>query len=209
MLADDISEQAIGRWFAHGVTSCTHPVLHFMLRTFFHPFGIEADAIEAEPFSNLETGLGDWWLQGPRWNPRGFDRIHPAATDFGYLLDAPMSFHVSISPHGWLLIEPAENAGKDLAVTAFMETTEQGWLAARHSLQAAREAEAFLYGAVGALLSEESLALLYAGGDDDTFCAAVRESTIVPAPAPNHTALNHRSTNAAVSSAAVRATVVR
>ena len=174
-----------------------------MLHTFFHPLGIEVDALEAEPFSNLETGVGDWWLQAPRWNPRGFDRTRSAASDFGFLLDAPASFRVSVSPHGWLLIEPAETA-KDLAVAAFMESSEQGWLAARHSLQAAREAEAFLYGAVGALLTDESLSLLYANSEDDAFCAAVHES--IAAPKSVHI---HRPTSAALSSTAVRATIVR
>ena len=103
-----------------------------------------------------------------------------------------------------MFIEPADDAAKDLAVAAFMETSEQGWLAARHSLQAAREAERFLYGAVGALLTEESLSLLYASGEDDAFCAAVHESIAAP-----DSALSHPLTSAALSSAAVRATIVR
>ncbi len=198
--ADEIFEQAIGRWFAHGVTSRTHPVLRFVLRTFFAPLGIEADALEAEPFSSLESGVGDWWLHQPRWNAARVDRTHPAAADFGYLLEAPASFRVSVAPHGWLIFEPTPGAVRDLTVEAFMRSSEQGWLAARHSVQAAREAEAFLYAAVGALLADESLALLYASGDDEAFCIAVCETIREP---------NHRATNSALSSAAARATIVR
>ena len=178
--AEDISEQAIARWFAHGITSRTHPVLHFMLRTFFDPLGIEADALEAEPLSALESGVGDWWLHRPRWNPTRFDRTHAAAADFGYLLEASASFRISVSTHGWLVIEPPPSADNDLAVQAFLASSEQGWLAARHSLEAARGAEAFLYAAVGGILTEESIAALYASGDDEAFCAAVRESAITP-----------------------------
>lgn len=176
MAPDDIFEAALARWLAHGATSRTHPVLHFALNTFFGPLGIEADALEAEPLSVLESGVGDWWLQRPRWNPTCVDRSHVAAADFGYLLEAPESFRISVSTHGWLIIEPLLSAEKDLAVQAFLASSEQGWLAARHSVEAARAAEAFLYTAAGAILAEESLAALYARDDDEVFCEAVRGS---------------------------------
>ena len=85
-------EPAIARWFAHGVTSLTHPVLDYALETFLGPLGVEADWIEAEPFSALESGHGGWWLRNPRWNAARLDRLHPAAADFASLLEHPEWF---------------------------------------------------------------------------------------------------------------------
>src|ERR1039458_2870660 len=85
---DSITEHALARWFAAGVTSRTNSVLEFALSSFLRPLGIETAGLEMEPFSGLESGSGEWWLREPRWNPASFDRNHPSASDFGYLIEA-------------------------------------------------------------------------------------------------------------------------
>ena len=147
-------------------------MLRFALSAFLEPLGIEADALEAEPFSGFESGSGEWWLWNPRWNAERFDRRHSAAEDFGYVLESPESFAATASSRGWLnftLTGPA-----DLAAGTFFRSSEDGWLAARHSLQASREVEAFLCAAAGLLLIDPSFAALYASGDVQGFCEAVR-----------------------------------
>ena len=49
------SELAIARWLAQGVTSLTHPLLRSALETCFHPLGIEADWLEAQPPRETEA----------------------------------------------------------------------------------------------------------------------------------------------------------
>ena len=100
----DPCEAAVARWLAHGVTSETHPVLRFALDAFFAPVGIEARTIEAEPFGALESGLTHWWLQEPAWNPALVDRGAEAAKDFGYLLEAPQSFRITVASEGSISI---------------------------------------------------------------------------------------------------------
>jgi len=172
MDATDPIEDALARWLAHGVTSSTNPVLRFALNAFLAPLGIEAEALEAEPFGGLESGSGEWWLRNPRWSAARFDRRHSAAEDFGYFLQAPGSFTVEISSRGWLRF--AQTGPDDLAAATFFRSSEDGWLAARHSVQASREVEAFLCAAAGLLLTDASFAALYASRDVLGFCEAVR-----------------------------------
>ena len=160
MDATDVTELALALWLAHGVTSATHPVLRFAMNALLEPLGIEADGLEAEPFSGLESSSGEWWLCNPRWNPERFDRRHPAAGDFGYVLEVPKSFRLAVSSRGWLSF--ALTGTDDLAAGAYFQTSEGGWLAARHSLQASREVEAFLFAAAALILVDRSFAEIYA-----------------------------------------------
>jgi hypothetical protein len=168
-----ITELALARWFAAGVTSRTNPVLEFALNSFLRPLGIETASLEMEPFSGLESGSGEWWLREPRWNPVSFDRKHPSAPDFGYLLEAPDRFEITVSSRGWLAIAPTASGGSDLAVQAYLTASEGGWLAARHAVEAARRTESFIWAAASLLLIDESLAKIYSGGADPHFCVAV------------------------------------
>ena len=167
-------EAALARWLAHGVTSRTHPVLACALQTFFHPLGIEAAWLEAEPFSALESGQGEWWLRQPRWNPARFDRRHPAAPDFACLVDHPEFFLVAVDARGIISPTLSPAAGDEPVARSFMEAGDEGWRAVRHTLQAAHDAETFLYAAAGLILASDPVAEVYARGDDDAFCAAVR-----------------------------------
>lgn len=169
----DPCEAAVARWLAHGVTSETHPVLRYALEAFFAPIGVEARAVEAEPFGALESGLIAWWLLEPKWNPALVERGSEAAKDFGYLLESPQSFQVAVTPQGAISFQRLSN---DLAAEAFFSSSKEGWLAARHGLRAAAQAEAFLFGAAYLLLRNAPLASLYAAGDDSAFCAEVRKT---------------------------------
>lgn len=166
-------ECALARWLAHGITSRTHPVLDCALQTFFHPLGVEARSLEAEPFSALESGQGEWWLNKPQWNPARFDRRNRASPDFAYLLEHPGQFVVAVDDRG--IISPALNpsAADDPEARSFLDAGEDGWRAVRHTLQAAQDAETFLYAAAGLILANDPVAEVYALGDDDAFCAAV------------------------------------
>jgi hypothetical protein len=168
-----IAENALARWFAGGVTSRTHPVLKFAFDAFLSPLGIETSGLEMEPFSGLESGSGDWWLRDPGWNPLHVDRNHPNASDFGYLLEAPDRFEIAVSSHGWLTIAANRSGDSDLAAQAYLAASEGGWLAARHTVDAARNTESFLWAAASLLLVDASLAEVYADSDDPRFCAAV------------------------------------
>lgn len=165
-------EPAIARWFAHGVTSLTHPVLDYALETFLGPLGVEADWIEAEPFSALESGHGGWWLRNPRWNAARLDRLHPAAADFASLLEHPEWFSIGVDSQGILSLGVAAGAGRGAA--DYMRATEDGWTAIRHCVRAAQRVESFICGAAGVLLAGNAAAAAYASGDDGAFCAAVR-----------------------------------
>jgi hypothetical protein len=168
-----IAEHALARWFAAGVTSRTHPVLEFALDSFLRPLGVETSGLEMEPFSGLESGSGEWWLRDPGWNPLRFERKHPSASDFGYLLEAPDRFEVAVSSRGWLAIAANLSGKSDLAAQAYLAASEGGWLAARHTVDAARKTESFLWAAASLLIIDASLAEVYADGDDPRFCAAV------------------------------------
>lgn len=168
-----ITEQALARWFAHGVTSVTHPVLNFAFAAFLHPLGIETEGLEMEPFSGLESGSGEWWLRDPRWSRECFDRNHPDASDFGYLLEAPEHFEVRVSFRGWLTLTLGASGKEDLSAQAYLAASEGGWLAARHTVEAARKTESFLWAAASLLLIDETLAESYASGGDQEFCAGV------------------------------------
>jgi hypothetical protein len=169
----DSPEPALARWLAQGVSSRTHPVLRWALRAHFHPLGIDAEALEAEPFSALESGLGEWWLHRPRWDAGRVDRGHPAAQDFGPLLDAPACYTVAVDRRGLLLIGLNSEAPVDSAARAFGEGDESGWRLARHAVRAAHDAEAFIYGAAGLILAGDPAVAIYAAGDDAAFCRAV------------------------------------
>jgi hypothetical protein len=167
-------ETALARWLAQGVTSQTHGLLRRVLYARFRPLGIEADALEAEPFSALESGQGGWWLKRPRWDPRGFDRAHPAAADFKFLLEAPDRFTVAVDPQGRLFVELPPAFRDDPAAVLALRESEQGWRAARHAIRAAEEADAFILAAAALLLANDPAAAIYAAGDDDGFCAALQ-----------------------------------
>jgi hypothetical protein len=166
-------EPALARWLAQGVTSQTHRVLHQAFQDCFRPLGIEAESLEAEPFSALESGQGDWWLRQARWNPDGFDRAHPAAPDFRFLLDAPDHFAVTVDPRGRLWVELAPEFSADPAAQARLQANEHGWRAARHGLRAGEAAEAFILAAAALLLANDAAAAIYAAGDDAAFGRAV------------------------------------
>src|SRR5665213_979687 len=112
-------EAALARWLAQGATSHTHRVLQRVLRDFFAPLGIQAEALEAEPFSALESGQGTWWLRQPRWSPDGFDRGRGAEPDFRFLLDAPERFAVTVDPQGGMFIEVNSAGGPHPAPAHF------------------------------------------------------------------------------------------
>jgi hypothetical protein len=176
-------EAALARWLAQGVTSHTHRVLWRVLAEFFLPLGIEAEALEAEPFSALESGQGEWWLRQPRWNPESFDRAHRAEPDFRFLLAAPQCFAITVDPRGGLGIALHPRFTDDPAANAALQESEQGWRAARHALHAAERAEAFIFAAAALLLANDSAAAIYAAGDDDGFCEAVRSRLAAASPA--------------------------
>jgi hypothetical protein len=166
-------EGALARWLAHGITSRTHPVLDCALQAFFHPLGIEAEWLEAEPFSALESGYGEWWLRQPRWNPARFDRQNRAGPDFAYLLEHPKRFVVGIDGRGVISPKIHPSAVDDPEARSLMDAAENGWLAARHTLRASHAAESFLYTAAGLILANDPVAEVYALGRDDAFCAVV------------------------------------
>jgi hypothetical protein len=141
---------------------------------FFHPLGIEAESLEAEPFSAIEAGQGCWWLRGPAWSPCRFDRSHAAEPDFRFLLDSPGRYTVSVDPGGRLLVgdSPASIEGPASGDSA--RTAELVWRAARHAVRAAEEAEAFILAAAALILANDPAAAIYAAGDDESFCEAVR-----------------------------------
>jgi len=163
-------ESAIARWLAHGATSRTHPVLRWAFRTYFQPLGIVADSLECEPFSALESGLGGWWLRQARWSPECFAPAHPGAADFRLLLDNPGLFAAAVDPQGLLTVCPKPGTEGDAAARRLWEAGEQGWLAARHSVRAAHDAEMFILGAAGMILDGGRAAERYAAGDDAGLC---------------------------------------
>jgi hypothetical protein len=169
----DSPEEALARWFAHGVSSRTHPVLHWALTRYFHPLGIRAESLESEPFSALESGLGEWWLRRPRWDPGGIALDGPAARDFEVLRRAPGNFLVEVGPRGGLSIGLNPAVPADAAMAASWAESECGWRAARHAVRAAHEVDAFVYGAAGMILARDPLAEIYRGGDDSGFCEGV------------------------------------
>ena len=162
------AESALARWLALGATSRTHPVLRHACQSYFEPLGIEADWLEAEPFSALESGSAEWWLREARWNPMRLDRKQPAAADFEFLLAEPERQRVEVEPRGTLSIRPA---------------SERSWAAVRRSLRASQDAEAFIFMAAGLVLVDESAARLFDDGEDDAFCESVRACLETAPPA--------------------------
>jgi hypothetical protein len=157
-------EIAIARWLAQGFTSATHPVLQWTLAAFFHPLGIEAESLEAEPFSALESGGGEFWLRRPRWNAARFDRSQAAREDFQHLLDHPEAFIATVDGRGLLQFFPRQAGAED-----------PGLAASRHSWRAAADAGAFIFAAAGLLLANDPIAENYLQGNDAAFCRAVAE----------------------------------
>jgi len=185
-MALDSPEPALARWLAGGITSRTHPVLDHARRIYFLPLGIEAECLEAEIFSDLETGGGGWWLRSPRWNPNRFDRTAAAEPDFAYLLEHGGQFDPSVGPQGVLALSISSGSVQDAAAKAWFEKSESGWWAIRHTVRAARQAEAFIYAAAGSLLASSPAATLYAEGRVDEFCTAIagclKNTEIPPEP---------------------------
>jgi hypothetical protein len=170
-----LAEIALARWFAHGVTSRTHPVLHCALLTFFHPLGIEAESLEAEPFSAIESGLGEFWLRRPLWNPARFDAAHPGRKDFAPVLERPEFYLATVDSCGILRFFPNPAAGENASARAFLEDGEQTWSAIRHCCRAAAGAETFIFAAAGLLLASDPIAEIYIQGNDAEFCKRVDE----------------------------------
>ncbi len=167
MPAECPCEAAIARWMSLGVTSRTHPFLRHIYARCFAPLGIEADWLEAEPFSALESRSGFWWLRQPRWNPSIIDTATPAAADFRALIQTREPLHIEVEPQGALCIRPA---------------AEQSWAAMRHSLRASHAAGSLIAMAAGLLIVDEANAALYASGDDDAFFLSVVERLGKTAP---------------------------
>jgi hypothetical protein len=140
---------------------------------YFHPLGIRAEALEAEPFSALEAGFGEWWLRNPRWDSAGVDPSCAAARDFDFLLGAPGSFVVTVDRRGGLSPGPDPSAPDDPAAGASWAESECGWRAARHAAKAAGDVDAFIFAAAGMILAGDPVAAIYAGGDDPGYCRAV------------------------------------
>jgi len=172
----DPPDEALARWLAHGVTSRTHPVLHWALERYFHPLGIRAESLEAEPFSALEAGQGEWWLRRPSWDAAGIAPASPAAPDLEILRRAPGSFLVGVDHQGILTIAMNPSSGADPAVEAFLADGESVWKAARHAVRAAHSVGSVIYGAAGMILARDPLAEVYARGDDAGFCEAVAKA---------------------------------
>jgi hypothetical protein len=168
-MADRDTQAALARWLAQGCTSLTHPLLRAALENCFHPVGIEADWLEAEPFGSEESALGTCWLRGARWNPGRVRPGSPAAADLapwaaaGAAVDAAGLLHLAASAGG---------AGRDPDLT---------WRAVRHSVRAAHRAAAFIHAAAGLLLAGDPLAGRYAAGDDRGFANEVWRRLEMPA----------------------------
>lgn len=165
------AESALARWLAHGVTSRTHPVLYHIFQLCFQPLGIEACWLEAEPFGSLDWSENGWWLRRPIWNPARFDRQSSAASDFGPLLDHPEYFAASVDSQGVLSLAPTDTASH--FATAYLQSTNDGWDAIRHSVRAAHRADMLIYAAAGLLVANDPIAAVYAQGGDDAFCEAL------------------------------------
>jgi hypothetical protein len=165
---------ALARWLAHGLTSLTHPVLDFALRSHLNPVGVEAAWLEAEPFSVLESGQGEWWLTRPAWNPSRIDRSSPAAADFGPLLGNPAHFSVRVDSRGVILPSLTATGAGDPASRRFLEFGEEAWRAVRHTVRASHDAEAFIHASAAFILAGDPLSAAYASGEDGEFCRAVR-----------------------------------
>jgi hypothetical protein len=181
MRASLTHERAIARWFAGGLTSRTHRVLQFALETYLVPLGIEADWLEAEPFSALESGVaGGWWLRGARWNPARFDPRRPGGADFAPLIKHPLHFRVAVESQGILSLSPASTAAAGNAAAGHLPGADAAWRLIRHTVRASQKAETFIYAAAGLLLASDSAAALYASGDDGSFCAAVEDCLASP-----------------------------
>jgi hypothetical protein len=164
-------EDALARWFAHGVTSRTHPVLEFALRRHLNPLGIGADWLKAEPFSALESGHGGWWLRSPSWSA---DRVDPAwepGRDLAPLVATAGRIPVGVDAHGVLQPQPSDG--------------DSFWPAVRLSVRASLEVEAFLLAAAGLILAGDPLASAYAAGDDRAYCLGVCERLASARQAPD------------------------
>jgi hypothetical protein len=175
------SHAALARWLASGVTSISHPLLREALERCFHPIGIEADWLEAEPFGGAEA-IRCCWLRRPRWNPARIPPAHPATADLAPWASDPAAVHVDCA--GFLHL-PSPRGGADLDPAA-------SWRAVRHSVGAGERAAAFIRAAAGLVLAGSPLAAGYASGDDAGFAAAVWRCLENPATAPAAHGGSHR-----------------
>jgi hypothetical protein len=159
------AEAAVARWIAGGVTSLTHPVLAQLYRDCFAPLGIEADWLEAEPFSSLEAGWPDGWLRRPRWNPARLDPTHPAAADL-----QRWAVHSPPACCNGAQQAPVVTVQLD-GVLRLPESTEEqtAWAAVRHSVAARERVRAFLAAAAASLLFDPEAAAIYRDGDAAKF----------------------------------------
>jgi hypothetical protein len=158
---------ALARWLGSGVTSATHPVLEWALRNYFHPVGVDAESLEAEPFSALECGRPAWWLRRPTWNPARIDRRSAAWADFEPLVAAGDGLVVEVDARGHIAIAAAPGRAEVPA------GGDGEWNAARHTVRAAQAAEAFIFTAAALVLVDDPTADLYAAGDERAFCERV------------------------------------
>jgi hypothetical protein len=155
MTPNPAAEAAVARWLAGGATSLTHPVLNRVLADCYHPLGIEALWLEAEPFSALEAGGGEGWLRGALWSSARMDPAHPAARDLAPWISR--AAEISATADGLIRLPPAGPGDPD------------PWLAIRHSVFARSRASAFLCAAAGSLLFDAEAAVIYRDGNDAAF----------------------------------------
>ena len=66
----DLSPRCVAHWIEQGLTSRTHPVLQYALTTFVDPVGLRCEALEIEPFSVIETGVGGLMFHRPAFDPK-------------------------------------------------------------------------------------------------------------------------------------------
>jgi hypothetical protein len=159
------SQAALARWLAQGATSLTHPLLRHALEACFHPIGIEADWLEAEPFGAEEWAMGECWLRGARWNPGRIRPGHPAAADLAPWAGTPRAARVDAAGLLYFAAGPQPHSP--------ILDAESTWRAVRHSVRASHRAAAFIHAGAGLLLAGDPLVERYAAGDDTGFAAEV------------------------------------
>lgn len=174
MNPDRVITEAVARWIACGPRSTGHPLLAHALETWFHPVGIRADWLEAEPFGALDSDEANCWLARPRWLPDCVDVASPGAAD--------LCAHAGLAPQSCV-----DAAG----VLHLPPSVADPWPAVRHTVRAGAEAGAFIHAAATLLLIDPEAAALYAEGDDAAYAkfvgrwlAAARATPANPTDAP-------------------------
>jgi hypothetical protein len=165
------AEAAVARWIEGGVTSLTHPVLAQLFRDCFAPLGIEADWLEAEPFSSLEAGWPDGWLRLPRWNPARLDPHHPAAIDLQHWALEQAQADQTADRDGSAVEPAAIVTVQPDGLFRLPESTDEraAWAAVRHSVAARERVRVFLAAAAASLLFDAEAAAIYRDGDAAEF----------------------------------------